>query len=58
MKWVTPMGGRWLAVAGANGPSSCETVSYTGGPGTYRWRVTAKSLPGSVNYQLTFKAPQ
>lgn len=44
-----------IAVAGGTGPTSCEAVTYTGGPGTYMWRVRSKDKGG--NYKLTYLSP-
>jgi subtilisin family serine protease len=59
MKEVKPPGAIssvLLAVAGSTGPTSCEVVSYSGGPGTYMWRVTSKNKGG--NYTLSYSSPQ
>jgi hypothetical protein len=61
-KYVKPPGvisGSWVAVADSSGPFSCEMVSYTGGPGTYRWRVSvASGSSGMGDYSLDFTHPQ
>lgn len=58
MKYITPKGmvsGTWIAVAGSGSPGSCEAVTYSGGPGTYYWRVWSKS--GGGNYDLSYITP-
>lgn len=59
MKYVTPkgmIGGMWIGVAGSDNPGSCETVTYSGTPATYYWRVRSKS--GGGNYDLSYIVPQ
>jgi subtilisin family serine protease len=59
MKYVKPpnsLNSTWIAVAGSNGFTSCDTVTYTGGPGLYRWRILNKH--GNGDYYLDFERPQ
>ena len=43
----------WSSVARGIGPTSTETVSYTGAVGTYRWRVYAYSGTGAFRLEVT-----
>jgi alpha-tubulin suppressor-like RCC1 family protein len=55
MKWDAP-NNRWLAIKTSNvANSSSETLSYSGAPGRYRWRIW--SLSGSGTYQFWFQRP-
>ncbi|MFF5249707.1 S1 family peptidase [Streptosporangium sp. NPDC000095] len=48
-------GGNWSVVATSDGPRTDESISYTGTPGYYRYRVVSSSGVGA--YTLGFKAP-
>lgn len=48
-------GTAWQTVAAAEGPGFHETITYTGTPGYYRYRVLAFS--GSGAYTLGYRAP-
>ncbi|MEO3808626.1 trypsin-like serine protease [Sphaerisporangium sp. B11E5] len=51
-KWS---GRAWLVVASSTSPANRETISYTGTPGYYRYRVVAYA--GSGAYTLGFSTP-
>ena len=47
--------GAWTTVAQSTTTTSTESVTYSGTPGTYRWRVTSRS--GSGDYAVTLAWP-
>jgi len=48
-------GNAWVVVAQGTGPTSRETVRYTGSAGFYRWRVVA--VQGQGGYTLRLQTP-
>ncbi|GAA4240449.1 hypothetical protein GCM10022254_65110 [Actinomadura meridiana] len=48
-------GGTWQTVAQSISPTPDETINYTGGPGTYRYRVHAYT--GTGEYHFGFSRP-
>jgi subtilisin family serine protease len=47
--------GTWTSVAGGLGSTATETVTYSGSPGVYRWRIL--SYRGSGAYRLEVNKP-
>ena len=47
--------GGYTEVARSAGPSSTESITYAGSPGTYRWRIVSASGGGS--YTLKSSTP-
>jgi hypothetical protein len=45
--------GAWVTVAQSAGLTANEDVSYSGTPGSYRWRVTSRSGMGTYTFGLT-----
>jgi subtilisin family serine protease len=48
-------GNAWVVVAQGTGPTSRETVRYTGSAGFYRWRIVA--VQGQGGYTLRLQTP-
>jgi subtilisin family serine protease len=48
-------GNAWVVVAQGTGPTSRETVRYTGSAGYYRWRIVA--VQGQGGYTLRLQTP-
>jgi hypothetical protein len=48
-------GNAWVVVAQGTGPTSRETVRYTGPAGFYRWRIVA--VQGQGRYTLRLQTP-
>jgi subtilisin family serine protease len=45
--------GAWQRVALSSGPTSTESITYAGTPGTYGWLVTSKGGGGSFTFATT-----
>ncbi|VCU53233.1 Aqualysin-1 [Thermus thermophilus] len=48
-------GSRWVTVASSTGPTSEESISYSGTAGYYVWRIYAYS--GSGTYEFWLQRP-
>ncbi len=46
-------GSAWVQVASSLGSTSTETISYSGTPGYYYWRIYSYSGSGSYTFQMT-----